>query len=155
MKGTTRPGDPGRGRLGHAAPQAATAAAVPLPGAAPAQEVLPLFEAIDRRYFKPSAEVTSLLASGDNSPLNQVWAIAWWLVAPRRAELQRPVRPDAPGPDRQPLRTDAWMAAERFARRSVGLAAFGNGRLQTAPVELAPAVIYERRDDQHATPSDA
>ncbi|MEV6655100.1 hypothetical protein [Streptomyces sp. NPDC051219] len=110
MKGTTRPGDPGRGRLparvlrqlerrgvitnmrrglpalllatlpllpavptqawGTAAPQAATAAAVPLPGAAPAQEVLPLFEAIDRRYVKPSAEaiaeVTSLLAPGDS-----------------------------------------------------------------------------------------
>jgi hypothetical protein len=36
----------------------------------PAQEVLPLFEAIDRRYFKPSAEaiaeVTSLLAPGDS-----------------------------------------------------------------------------------------
>jgi hypothetical protein len=55
---------------GTAAPQAAAAAAVPLPGAAPAQEVLPLFEAIDRRYFKPSAEaiaeVTSLLAPGDS-----------------------------------------------------------------------------------------
>jgi hypothetical protein len=55
---------------GTAAPQAAAASAVPLPGAAPAQEVLPLFEAIDRRYFKPSAEaiaeVTSLLAPGDS-----------------------------------------------------------------------------------------
>ncbi|WP_406411271.1 DUF6233 domain-containing protein [Streptomyces sp. NBC_01614] len=43
-------------------------AARAVPGAAPAQEVLPLFEAIDRRYFKPSAEaiaeVTSLLAPG-------------------------------------------------------------------------------------------
>ncbi|WP_329125074.1 hypothetical protein [Streptomyces sp. NBC_01353] len=57
--------------------------------------------------------------------------------------------------DRQPLRTDAWMAAERVARRSASLAAFGNGHLQTAPVELAPSVIYERREDQHATPSDA
>ncbi|WP_406411273.1 hypothetical protein [Streptomyces sp. NBC_01614] len=47
------------------------------------------------------------------------------------------------------------MTAERFARRSAGLAAFDNGHLQTAPVELAPAVIYERREDQHATPSDA
>ncbi|MFD0164955.1 hypothetical protein ACFVJH_12460 [Streptomyces decoyicus] len=55
---------------GTAAPQAAAAAAIPLPGAAPAQVVLPLFEAIDRRYFKPSAEaiaeVTSLLAPGDS-----------------------------------------------------------------------------------------
>lgn len=48
----------------------------------------------------------------------------------------------------------AWMAAERFAHRSAGLAAFGNGHLQTASVELAPAVIYERRGDQHDTPSD-
>ncbi|MFB4285782.1 hypothetical protein ACBJ59_61730 [Nonomuraea sp. MTCD27] len=31
----------------------------------------------------------------------------------------------------------------------------GNGHLQTALVALAPAVIYERREDQHATPSDA
>lgn len=38
---------------------------------------------------------------------------------------------------------------------SAGLAAFGNGHLQTAPVERAPAVIHERREGQHATSSDA
>ncbi|QIP82717.1 hypothetical protein GLX30_03225 [Streptomyces sp. Tu 2975] len=55
---------------GTAAPQAAVAAAVPLLGVVAAQEVLPLFEAIDRRSLKPSAEaiaeVTSLLAPGDS-----------------------------------------------------------------------------------------
>ncbi|WP_307710624.1 hypothetical protein [Streptomyces sp. V1I6] len=63
-------GCPARPGLGRPHLRSAASAAVPLPGAAPAQEVLPLFEAIDRRSFKPSAEaiaeVTSLLAPGDS-----------------------------------------------------------------------------------------